>query len=36
MPGAISEGTRDKIVMIVIAVGILITLFCLTTDGKFR
>ena len=36
MPGAIDEGKRDKIVMIIIAVGILITLFCTTTDGTFR
>jgi len=36
MPGAIDSGARDKIVMIIIAVGILITLFCFMTDGKFR
>jgi hypothetical protein len=36
MPGPIDTAARDKIVMIVVAVGILITLFCFMTDGKFR
>jgi hypothetical protein len=36
MSGAIDQGKRDKIVMIIVALGILITLFCTTTNGLFR
>jgi hypothetical protein len=36
MPGAISTATKDKIVMIILAIGILITVFAATTNGLFR
>jgi len=36
MPGAISNATKDKIVLIILAIGVMITLFAMTTDGTFR
>jgi len=36
MPGAISNATKDKIVLIIVAVGIVITVFASTTNGLFR
>lgn len=36
MPGAISNSTKDKIVLIIVAVGVLITLFAMNTEGTFR
>lgn len=36
MPGAINDAAKDKIVLILVAIGVLITLFSMTTDGLFR
>lgn len=36
MSGAIGDATKDKIVLVIVAVGIVIAAFAATTNGLFR